>query len=106
MCQVLNQLLRHSVAMGDQASHPAAQRLGNTNVAAHRRLLAAARRGDAERVRKLMVEHIDEAERQVRKLEAVVRQHFLLDSELRPSIVPPPRLDPNDKKNDKKEKAR
>ena len=45
---------------------------GETNVAAHKRLLAAARRGDVERVRKLMVEHIDEAARHVLKLDAGV----------------------------------
>src|SRR5712691_6011610 len=80
MCQVINHLLRHSVAMGDP-NHPAAHKLGETNVAAHKRLLAAARRGDAERVRKLMVEHVDEAERHVQKLAAAVRQRFVLDSE-------------------------
>ena len=51
-------------------------------------MLAAARRRDAKRVRKLMVEHIDEAERHVRKLAAVVRQRFVLDSELRSPIAP------------------
>jgi GntR family transcriptional regulator, transcriptional repressor for pyruvate dehydrogenase complex len=99
MCQVINQLLRHGVAMGGQASHPAAQKLGDTKVAAHSRLLAAARRRDVERVRKLMVEHIDEAERHVRKLDAAVRQSFVLDAELRSPIVP--RF-----KRDKKEKSR
>src|SRR5215468_11231272 len=62
MCQVINYLLRHSVAMGDP-NHAAAHKLGETNVAAHRRLLAAARRRDERRVRKLMVDHVDEAER-------------------------------------------
>jgi GntR family transcriptional regulator, transcriptional repressor for pyruvate dehydrogenase complex len=89
MCQVINQLLRHLVTVGDQPSHPAYQKLGDTNVAAHKRLLAAARRGDGERVRKLMIEHIDEAERHVRKLDAVVRQRFVLDSELRARIAHP-----------------
>ena len=57
-------------------------------MAAHKRLLAAARRGDAERVRKLMVEHIDEAERHVRKLDGAVRRRFVLDSELQARIAP------------------
>ena len=85
MCQVINHLLRYSVAMGDP-NHPAAHKLGETNVAAHRRLLAAARRRDANRVRRLMVEHVDEAERHVNRLAAAVRQRFMLESELRPSI--------------------
>jgi DNA-binding FadR family transcriptional regulator len=92
MCQVINQLLRHSVAMGDP-SHAAAHKLGESNVAAHQRLLAAARRGDASRVRKLMVEHVDEAERHVHSLAAAVRRRFLLESEMRPwvSLEPPVR---------------
>ena len=88
MCEVINHLLRLGVVMGDHASHPSAQKLGDTNVAAHKRLLAAARRRDSKRVRQLMTEHIDEAERHVRKLAAVVRQRFVLDSELRSPIPP------------------
>jgi DNA-binding GntR family transcriptional regulator len=87
-CQVINHLLRHSVAMGDP-NHAAGHKLGETNVAAHRRLLTAARRGDAERVRKLMVEHVDEAERHVHQLAAAVRQRFVLDSELQTRIAHP-----------------
>ena len=66
-------------------------------MAAHRRLLSAARRNEVVRVRKLMVEHIDEAERHVRKLDAVVRQRFLLDSELRSPIAPRFRRNKNEK---------
>ncbi|HYX02837.1 MAG TPA: GntR family transcriptional regulator [Reyranella sp.] len=87
MCQVINHLLRHSVAMGDPNS-AAGHRLGETNVAAHRRLLAAARRRDANRVRKLMIEHIDEAERHVLGVAAAVRRRFVLDSELPARIAP------------------
>jgi GntR family transcriptional repressor for pyruvate dehydrogenase complex len=92
MCQVINHLLRHLVTVGDQPAHPAYQKLGDTNVAAHKRLLAAARRGDVERVRKLMVEHIDEAESHVRKLDAAVRRRFVLDSDLQARIAPQSRL--------------
>jgi len=87
MCQVINHLLRHSVAMGDP-SLPAGHKLGDTNVAAHRRLLAAARKGDAAKVRKLMAEHIDEAERHVLALSAAVRQRFISEAELRPRVQP------------------
>ena len=87
MCQVINHLLRYSVAMGDP-SLPAGHKLGETNVAAHRRLLAAARKGDAARVRKLMAEHIDEAERHVLALSAAVRQRFVSEAELRPRVQP------------------
>ena len=85
MCQVINHLLRHSVAMGEP-NLPAGHKLGETNVAAHKRLLAAARKGDAARVRKLMAEHIDEAEQHVLNLSAAVRQRFVSDAELRPRV--------------------
>ena len=88
MCQVINHLLRHSVAMNNRPGPGAYQQLGETNVAAHKRLLAAARRGDVERVRKLMVAHIDEAERHVLKLDAGVRRRFVLDSDLQARIAP------------------
>jgi len=88
MCEVINHLLRHMVAMGDQPGHPAYQQLGDTNVAAHRKLLAAARRRDAREVRQLMIAHIDEAESFVRSLDGAVRQRFLLDSELQGRISP------------------
>ncbi|CAN5730506.1 FadR/GntR family transcriptional regulator [soil metagenome] len=88
MCQVINHLLRHSVAMNDRPGATAYQQLGETNVAAHRRLLAAARKGDVARVRKLMVDHIDEAESHVRKLEGSVRRRFVSDSDLQARIAP------------------
>lgn len=96
MCQVVNRLLRHVVAMGGRANHPSYQKLGDANVAAHRRVLAAARRGNAARVRQLMLKHIDEAEWHVRRLDAEVRRRFVLDSELRPSIAPRPRRTPKE----------
>jgi hypothetical protein len=71
------------VAMSLQPNHPSYQKFGDTNVAAHRRLLAAARRGDIERVRKLTVEQIDEAEHHLHRLDAEVRRHFVFDSERR-----------------------
>ena len=87
MCQVINHLLRHSVAMGEP-NLPAGHKLGETNVAAHRRLLAAARQGDAAQVARLMAEHIDEAEQHVLKLSAAVRQRFVSEADLRPRIQP------------------
>ena len=87
MCQVIDGLLRHMVAMSLTANHPSYQEFGKTNVAAHRRLLAAAGRGDAKRVRKLMAEHIDEAERHLYRLDAEVCRRFVFDSELRRPIA-------------------
>jgi hypothetical protein len=73
---------------GNLPAHPAYQQLGDTNVAAHRKLLAAARRGDAAKVRRLMLDHIDEAGGFAGKLDAAVRRHFVLDSELQARTSP------------------
>jgi GntR family transcriptional repressor for pyruvate dehydrogenase complex len=87
MCELINHLLRYLVTLGDQAAHPAYQRLGDANVAAHRRLLEAARRRDANEVRRLMVDHIDEAGSLAAELDAAVRQRFVSDADLRARIV-------------------
>ena len=58
-------------------------------MAAHRRLLAAARRGDAKQVRKLMAEHIDEAERHVHQVAGAVQRRFVLESDLWARIAHP-----------------
>jgi DNA-binding FadR family transcriptional regulator len=97
ICQMINRLLRHVVSMSLQANHPSYQKFGDSNVAAHRRLLAAVRHGDIERVRKLMLEHIDEAERHLQRLDAEVRRRFVFDAELRQPIAPQPRLAPKER---------
>lgn len=91
MCEVVNQLLRYLVTLGSQPAHPAYQRLGDRNVAAHRRLLAAARRRDTEEVRRLMLDHIDEAGGLAAELDAAMRRGFVSDADLQPRIVPPGR---------------
>jgi len=89
MCEVINRLLRHLVTVGDQPAHPAYRRLADANVAVHRRLLAAARRRDTAEVRRLMLDHIDEAGGLAAVLDAAVRQRFVEDADLRAHILPP-----------------
>jgi GntR family transcriptional regulator, transcriptional repressor for pyruvate dehydrogenase complex len=87
VCEVINHLLRHLVTVGNQPAHPAYQRLGDTNVAAHRRLLEAAHRRDANDVRRLMLDHIDEAAGLAAELDAAVRQGFVNDADLQPRFT-------------------
>jgi DNA-binding FadR family transcriptional regulator len=91
MCEVINQLLRHLVTVGNQPAHPAYQRLGDKNVAAHRRLLVAARGRDENEVRRLMLDHIDEAAVLAAELDAAIREGFVSDADLQPHIVLPGR---------------
>jgi hypothetical protein len=64
--------------------------LGDANVAAHRRLLAARRR-DTDQVWRLMLDHIDEAGGLAAGLDAAVRQSFVRDAGLQARILPPGR---------------
>ena len=91
MCEVINHLLRHTLTLVDQPAHPGYRHLGDANVAAHRRLLAAIRRRDVNKVRKLMIEHVDETGRLILELSATVRQRFVTDQDMRPHFVPKPK---------------
>lgn len=88
ICQTVNQMLRHLVVLERNKSPEHNRRLGETNVRAHRAILAAARRGDAEKVRKLMAAHIAEAEGHVRKLHAALSKRLVLDSDMRMNVFP------------------
>ncbi|MBV9154180.1 MAG: FCD domain-containing protein [Alphaproteobacteria bacterium] len=54
----------------------------------HRRLLDAARQRDTEEVRRLMLDHIDEAGGLAAELDAAVRQRFVSDADLQARILP------------------
>ncbi|MFP3594831.1 FCD domain-containing protein, partial [Chryseobacterium sp. SIMBA_038] len=58
------------------------QAFGQHTVDAHRAIVDAARRRDAEAVAQLMTAHMDEAEAQLRKVHAALQQKLVLDSEL------------------------
>ncbi len=87
-CQIINQMLRHLVVLDGDPTSKAYRRLGETNVAAHRAIVEAARARDADAVRKLMSEHIAEAERHVLRLNGDVSRRLVLDSDLRLSVTP------------------
>jgi GntR family transcriptional regulator, transcriptional repressor for pyruvate dehydrogenase complex len=70
---------------------PTYRRLGDANVAAHRRLLEASRRRDTDQVRRLMLDHIDEAGGLAAGLDAAVRQSFVRDAGPQGRILPPGR---------------
>lgn len=87
-CQMINQMLRRLVVFGGNPLHVHNSELGRTNVIAHRAIVAAARRRDVEKVRKLMLAHINEAESHVTKMKGAVSCRLVLDSEMRVSVTP------------------
>lgn len=89
MCQLLNEMLRRMVALDGQPLDVNNTRLGKTNVAAHRAILAAIQAKDVPRARSLMLDHIVEAEGLVKRLHGAYQQRLVLDSDMRVSLVPP-----------------
>ncbi len=82
LCQIINQMLHTLVIVAGNVTQRDYQAFGRNTVAAHRAILEAARRRDADAVAQLMTAHMDEAEAQLRKVHAALQQKLVLDSEL------------------------
>lgn len=82
ICQIINQMLHSLVIVAGNVTQRDYQAFGRTTLAAHRAILEAARRRDAQAVERLMAAHMDEAEAQLQKVHAALRQRLVLDSEL------------------------
>jgi DNA-binding FadR family transcriptional regulator len=80
MGHFINRSLRELVVIKGHAT--TYQRFGQANVAAHRAILAAARRRQVAHVRELMREHIEEAYGYVRKIGGTVESRLILESDL------------------------
>ncbi|MDR6424805.1 DNA-binding FadR family transcriptional regulator [Variovorax paradoxus] len=78
MCRFLNDLLRDLVVYKKALDH---HHFGEANVDYHTQLLAAYRREDADEVRRLMAEHMVDAEAHMHEMEAHIgAKHLLLPS--------------------------
>ncbi|WP_434661841.1 FCD domain-containing protein [Paraburkholderia sp. A3BS-1L] len=82
VCQIINQMLHSLVIVAGNVTHDDYQEFGRHTVAAHRAILDAARRRDAGAVEQLMAAHMEEAEAQLRKVHAALKQKLVLDSDL------------------------
>lgn len=75
MCRFLNDLLRDLVVYKNALNH---HHFGEANVNFHTQLLAAYRREDADKVRRLMAEHMVDAEQHMHEMEAHIGAKRLL----------------------------
>ncbi len=82
MCEMINQMLRQLTVYDNQMPMREQQHFGASNVEYHRRLLAAARARDADTVRTLMHEHMQDAQASVRRLHGRLHGRLILDSEM------------------------
>jgi len=87
-CRCINEMLRYMIVF--KGSKDAARKLGQelrrSNLEAHRGILAAMKKHDPGRVRKLMLVHIIEAEDLVKRMYGVWERRLLSDSDLEAPI--------------------
>jgi DNA-binding FadR family transcriptional regulator len=81
-CQLINEMLRQLTVFENDTPVTTQRRFGQANVRLHQAIVAAARAGDAEEVRRLMAEHMVEASGFVKKLNGKLRGRLILDSEM------------------------
>lgn len=82
LCQIINHMLHNLVTVAGNVTQKDYQAFGQATAVAHRAILEAARRQDADAVYRLMQEHMEQAEAQLRKVHAALRQKLVLDSDL------------------------
>jgi GntR family transcriptional regulator, transcriptional repressor for pyruvate dehydrogenase complex len=87
-CRCINEMLRLMVVFkaGAAALRKHGQELHHANLTAHQAILAAMRKRDPERVRKLMLAHIIEVEQLVARMQGIWERRLVMDSELEPAI--------------------
>ena len=86
-CELINEMLRQLIVYGNRSSEAQQRRFGAANAKFHREITDAARLRDAERVRALMTEHMQDAAQSVKKLKGRLQGRLILDAEsqLRPA---------------------
>jgi GntR family transcriptional regulator, transcriptional repressor for pyruvate dehydrogenase complex len=82
LCQIINQMLHSLVVVAGNVTQRDYQAFGRATVAAHREILEAARLRDVDAVSRLMEAHMEQAEAQLRKVHAALRQKLVVDSDL------------------------
>ncbi|MCG5077647.1 FadR/GntR family transcriptional regulator [Paraburkholderia tagetis] len=83
ICELINEMIRQLIEFRNDTPLADHRRFGAANSKIHREILQAARERDAQRVRALMVEHMTEAPKYVKRMKGKLRGRLILDSEIR-----------------------
>ncbi|WP_028221808.1 FadR/GntR family transcriptional regulator [Paraburkholderia oxyphila] len=83
ICELINEMIRQLIEFRNDTPLADQRRFGAANAKIHREILQAARERDAARVRVLMVEHMTEAPKHVKRMKGKLRGRLILDSEIR-----------------------
>jgi GntR family transcriptional repressor for pyruvate dehydrogenase complex len=82
-CELINEMIRQLIEFRNDTPPAELERFGQANVKIHKAISKAARERDAEKVRELMVIHMTEAPRYVKRMKGKLRGRLILDAEIR-----------------------
>ncbi|AYQ90260.1 FadR family transcriptional regulator [Burkholderia gladioli] len=85
-CELINEMIRQLIEFRNDTPLAEHKRFGEANVSIHRAITEAARARDVEKVRALMVEHMTEAPKHVKRMKGKLRGRLILDSEIRKRV--------------------
>jgi GntR family transcriptional regulator, transcriptional repressor for pyruvate dehydrogenase complex len=82
-CELINEMIRQLIEFRNDTPQAEHERFGRANVKIHKAITEAARARDADKVRELMVIHMTDAPRHVKRMHGKLRGRLILDSEIR-----------------------
>ncbi|MPN15444.1 Transcriptional regulator NanR [bioreactor metagenome] len=80
-CELVNEMIRQLIVFGNRTPKAEHRRFGEENANYHRDIVQAARARDAERVRELMVTHMQSATRAVKRMKGRIQGRLILDAD-------------------------
>lgn len=80
-CELINEMIRQLIVFGNRTPQSEHRRFGAENATFHRDILDAARARDAEKVRRLMQEHMQSAASSVKRMKGRLQGRLILDAE-------------------------
>ncbi|WP_174362212.1 FCD domain-containing protein [uncultured Caballeronia sp.] len=85
-CELINEMIRQLIEFRNDTPAAELERFGQANVKIHKAITKAARERDADKVRELMVVHMTEAPRYVKRMKGKLRGRLILDAEIRKRV--------------------
>ena len=80
-CELINEMIRQLIVFGNRTPQTEHRRFGEENANYHRDIVDAARERDVERVRALMVQHMQDATRSVKRMKGRIQGRLILDAD-------------------------
>lgn len=80
-CELINEMIRQLIVFGNRTAQAEHRRFGEENVNYHREIMQAARARDADRVRELMLQHMQDAARAVKRMKGRIQGRLILDAD-------------------------